>query len=166
MSIAIKQSFITGGKLGSGTDITEMNGVTIHDTGNPKEGADAEWHARYLKSDYAASREASWHFAVDEKGAIQSIPTNKTSWHCGKRAGNTTTVSIEICVNADGDIMAATRNAAELAATILRGAGLPVDGHLFQHHDWSGKNCPAQLRAGNPCTWDEFKNIVKNYYGA
>jgi N-acetylmuramoyl-L-alanine amidase CwlA len=162
----IKQALITGGRLGSGANLAEMRGVTIHDTGNKNPGAGAMWHGRYLKSDYAAEREASWHFAVDDREIVQSIPIGKTSWHCGKRAGNTTTVSIEICVNSDSDIGRATENAAELAALLLRDAGLPVDGHLFQHHDWSGKNCPAQLRAGNPCTWDEFVGMVKSYYEA
>jgi len=164
MSIEIIQDLIPAGSLGSASPLIRMDGVTIHDSGSRQPGTNARWLARYLKSADARKREASWHFAVDDHEIIQSIPIEKEAWHCGNSRGNQATLSIEICVNSDGDIVAATSKAAELCAYLLRDAGLPVEGHVFQHHDWSRKNCPEQLRAGNPYPWDEFLSLVNDYY--
>lgn len=54
-------------------------------------------------------------------------------------------------------------NAAQLAAQQLKKKGLSAD-KLYQHHDWSGKNCPSQIRAGKPYNWSTFKSKVKAYY--
>ena len=140
-------------------------GVTIHNTDNSGAGADAKAHANLLKNSWK-NKQQSWHFAVDEDGAYQSIPTDEIAWHAGDGGsgkGNTQTIAIEICMNSDGDLEKATDNAAQLAAQQLKEKGLSAD-KLYQHHDWSGKNCPSQIRAGKPYNWSTFKNKVKAYY--
>ena len=161
--IKIVEDLVPEGRFGSNTRLISMQGVTIHDTGNTHRGANARNQARYLKT---STREASWHFAVDDHEVVQSVPIDRVTWHCGRAHGNQSTVSIEICVNSDGDLIKATDNAAELTAKILTDAGLSADGHIFQHHDWSGKDCPAQLRAGSPYTWQEFIDKVKKHMEA
>jgi N-acetylmuramoyl-L-alanine amidase CwlA len=160
--LEIIQDLMPAGILGTSTPLEELRGITIHDTGNASPGAGARWHGRYLKGAYARERQASWHFAVDDTEIVQSAPTSQRTWHAGK--GNPYTISIEICVNRDGNIQAATDRAARLCAHLLKIHGLPVDGHVYQHYDWTGKNCPAQLRKGNPITWDQFLSLVESYY--
>lgn len=144
---------------------TGMRGITIHQTGNPSKGAGALNHASYLQNG-GKNTQASWHYCVDDHLITQSIPENEIAWHAGDGYGdgNYKTIAIEICMNADGNMTKACDNAAELAADILKRYGLGID-HLFQHHDWSGKNCPAQLRAGIPYSWNTFKDKVSGNMG-
>lgn len=148
-----------------GIKMSKCIGVTIHNTDNSGAGADAKAHANLLKNSWK-NKQQSWHFAVDEDGAYQSIPTDEIAWHAGDGGsgkGNTQTIAIEICMNSDGDLEKATDNAAQLAAQQLKEKGLSAD-KLYQHHDWSGKNCPAQIRAGQPYDWSTFKSKVAAYY--
>lgn len=72
------------------------------------------------------------------------------------------TINIEICDNADGDIRQATDNAVLLVADILRRNGIrDVNGHLFQHNHWTGKDCPYDIRRGNPYSWETFVSKVQ-----
>lgn len=76
------------------------------------------------------------------------------------------TINIEICDNADGDIRQATDNAVELCADILRRNGINnVNGHLFQHNNWTGKDCPYDIRRGNPYDWGTFCAKVQEKLG-
>lgn len=148
-----------------GIKMSKCIGVTMHNTDNSGVGAGARAHANLLKNSWK-NKQQSWHFAVDENGAYQSIPTDEIAWHAGDGGsgkGNTQTIAIEICMNSDGDLEKATDNAAQLAAQQLKKKGLSAD-KLYQHHDWSGKNCPSQIRAGQPYDWSTFKSKVKAYY--
>ena len=148
-----------------GIKMSKCIGVTIHNTDNSGVGAGARAHANLLKNSWK-NKQQSWHFAVDENGAYQSIPTDEVAWHAGDGGsgkGNTQTIAIEICMNSDGDLEKATDNAAQLAAQQLKEKGLSAD-KLYQHHDWSGKNCPSQIRAGKPYDWSTFKSKVAAYY--
>lgn len=148
-----------------GIKMSKCIGVTIHNTDNSGVGADAQAHANLLKNSWK-NKQQSWHFAVDEDGAYQSIPTDEIAWHAGDGGtgkGNTQTIAIEICMNSDGDLEKATDNAAQLAAQQLKEKGLSAD-KIYQHHDWSGKNCPSQIRAGKPYSWSTFKTKVAAYY--
>lgn len=123
--------------------------ITIHDTANPRAGANALAHASYLKGDAAASLPVSWHFTVDDRYVIQHLPTDEVAWHAGDGAygpGNRTSIAIEICQNADGDRAKAEGNAVALTAQLLQQFNLPLDA-VVQHHRWSGKNCPNLIRA-------------------
>ena len=148
-----------------GIKMSKCIGVTIHNTDNSGVGADAKAHANLLKNSWK-NKQQSWHFAVDEDGAYQSIPTDEIAWHAGDGGtgkGNTQTIAIEICMNSDGNLEKATDNAAQLAAQQLKEKGLSAD-KIYQHHDWSGKNCPSQIRAGKPYSWNTFKAKVAAYY--
>lgn len=137
--------------------------VTVHDTGNREVGADAQAHAN-LQSN-GNSRDASWHWQVDDKMAIQSFDHSFELWHAGDHStggkGGRTSIAVEICVNSDGDYVKAVENAAKLVRHILKEENLTVN-DVVQHNLWSGKNCPAQIRRGyKGITWEKFIDMVK-----
>src|SRR6185312_11614150 len=136
--------------------------ITIHETGNVRAGANAEMHARLQST--GNSREASWHYQVDEKQIIQSFPHTVSCWHGGDGklgTGNLHSIAIEICVNSDGDFKKAVQNAAELVRHIMKLEKIPIQ-NVVQHNLWSGKNCPTYLRNGSKgINWADFIRLVK-----
>ena len=159
----IIQDFIPVGRRNRpGTKLTGPKYITIHDTANPSKGADALMHARYLKGDDAANRPASWHFTVDDRNIVQHLPLDEVAWHAGDGSsgpGNTSSIAIEICENADGDRAKAEANAAELVAYLLKQFGLPIDA-VVQHNRWTGKDCPRIIRH-RPGGWEAFLAAVR-----
>lgn len=135
--------------------------ITIHETANSSIGAGAQAHANLQSKGNV--RDASWHWQVDDKVAIQSFPHTVRCWHAGdgRGTGNLSSIGIEICVNADGDFRKAVENAATLVRTIMAEEGIPLE-RVVQHSRWSGKNCPTFLRNGSRgITWNDFLNLVK-----
>lgn len=138
--------------------------ITIHNTANGSLHAGAENHGRYLQR-LGAQKTVSWHYAVDDRLITHSIPDNEVAWHAGdgaKGRGNRQSLAIEICENPDSNLKKATENAAELAAKLMKQYKIPIS-HVVQHHHWTGKNCPRQLRAGNPYSWGTFLERVQWY---
>ena len=132
--------------------------ITIHNTGNTSKGAGAKSHAAYVKGDDAAARPASWHYTVDDVEIYQHLPDSETAYHAGdggQGIGNTRSIGIEICENADGDLRVATDNAAWLVGRLMALHGIPIE-NVVQHSRWSGKDCPSRLRKGQPYDWDTF----------
>ena len=158
----IIQDFIPSGRHNRpGTKLNGPKYITIHDTGNPNKGANALMHAKYLKGDEAANRPASWHFTVDDQRVVQHLPLDEVAWHAGdgsKGPGNTSSIAIEICENADGDRAKAEENAAKLVAHLLKKFNLPISA-VVQHNRWSGKNCPHIIRARKD-GWENFLRMV------
>lgn len=139
--------------------------VTIHNTANAGVGASAAAHANLQMND---SRQwVSWHYTVDNIEAYQSIPMNEVAYHAGDGTylGNSATIGIEICENADGNYAKAEMNAAYLTAQILFENGMPSDA-VRMHKDWSGKNCAHNIIEGTKGTmgWTAFMNLVKQEY--
>jgi N-acetylmuramoyl-L-alanine amidase len=135
------------------------NYITIHETDNTNKGADADAHARLQVS--GNSRNASWHYTVDDHEIWQSIPDDEVAWHAGdgkNGPGNRKSLSIEICVNQDGNFEKAKQNAAWLTRYLMNKHKISIN-HVVQHHKWSGKNCPRKLRASG---WNEFINQVRS----
>lgn len=131
--------------------------ITIHETANTGKGANALAHAnlQYRGND----RKASWHYTVDDKEIWQSLPDNEVGYHAGDGSGpgNRQSIGIEICVNSDGDYTKAKKNAAWLVAQLMKKHKIPL-GNVVQHSRWSGKNCPAKLRASG---WSAFLKDVE-----
>lgn len=161
----IKMLAPAGSKCRPGYKRSEFGGVTIHNTGNKSSTADALNHAKYLQGT-GKNKQASWHYCVDETNITQSIPESEVAWHAGDGRngyGNSRNISIEICMNEGGDILAATDKAAMLTAYILNKYGhtLAISKvNLYQHNFHSGKNCPEMIRKGIPYNWDTFVNKV------
>lgn len=135
--------------------------LTIHETANQAVGAGAAAHANLQSRGNV--REASWHWQVDDKEAVQSFAHTTQCWHAGdgRGPGNLDSIAIEICVNSDGDYLQAVRNTAELVGKILTDEKIPISA-VVQHGKWSGKNCPTFLRAGSKgITWAGFLDLIR-----
>ena len=135
--------------------------VVIHETGNTDPGTGAANHARLLTSGENGS--TSWHYTVDDHEIYQHLPDNEVGWHCGdgrEGPGNQTGIGIELCVNPEGDFENTFDNAARLTAFLLESYDLTLQ-DVRQHHDFSGKNCPEQIREQN--RWKEFLDLVQTY---
>ena len=136
--------------------------ITIHNTGNPKAGADAETHAIYMQGSGKDST-ASYHYVVDDKEIYRLLPDNEVAWHAGdgeNGTGNRQSLAIEICENVDGNLLNATNNAVELTVYLMKTYNIPLS-NVVQHNYWSGKNCPNRIRKGEPYNWQTFLNKVE-----
>ena len=136
--------------------------LTIHQTGNTNKGANADMHARLQKNN---PREASWHWQVDDKEAVQSFEHSVSCYHAsdGSGEGNMNSIAIEGCINSDGNYKKSVQNLAELAAWILKTENIPLT-NMKQHYDWARdkKNCPAQIRGGKDgIDWTKFVQMVQ-----
>ena len=132
-----------------------VESITIHETANTSEGADAEAHSDYLST---TSDEVSWHYTVDDHQIYQHLPDNEEAWHSGDREGNHSSIGIELCVNADGNFDQTMENAAKLTAFLLKEYDLTID-NVKQHYDFNGKDCPLIIRQEG--RWDEFLGMVQ-----
>lgn len=130
--------------------------IVIHNTAND---ASAENEIKYMQSNSAYT---SFHFAVDDKEAVQGVDTWRNAWHAGDGSegpGNRKGIAIEICYSKSGGsrFTKAERNAAELAAKLLIDFGWDI-GHIKKHQDFSGKYCPHRtLDLG----WDRFVKMIE-----
>ena len=96
-------------------------GITVHNTAND---ASARNEIAYMtNNDY----ETSFHYAVDDKEAVQGLPLDRNGWHAsdGNGPGNRTTIAIEICYSKSGGerFDKAEENAAELIASLCKEYG-------------------------------------------
>lgn len=138
------------------------NFLTIHQTGNTDEGSNAMAHHKLQARGGVGY---GWHWQVDDKEAIQTHSHDFKIWHAGdgKGKGNTESISIEICVNSDGDYNQAIENGAKLAALLLKEENIDIS-NMVQHNYWSGKDCPHEIRANkNGISWTIFVDKVRNY---
>lgn len=149
-----------GGKNNPGKNLSSIEYITIHNTGNYSSGADAKSHANYL---YGGKGESSWHYTVDKKEIWQSFLDENSCWHTGAQKGNNVSIGIEICVNDKNGFKDACKNTAWLTSELMRKHNIPIE-KVVQHNFWSGKNCPAELRSGSlGVTWNEFIEMVTEY---
>ena len=155
--IAIQRDYIAKGRKNRPGGVNPRRYITVHETGNKAATADAAAHGTYLKSDSAEAGWVSWHYTVDDHAIVQHLPDGETAYHAGDGAdgpGNTTSIGIEICVNAGGDFEVAKRNAAALVRLLMGEHGIPLD-HVVQHNRWNGKDCPKTIR-GTKGGWEAF----------
>lgn len=138
--------------------------VCIHDTGNPGYGADANAHFNYFNG---GDRNASADFFVDDTRIVQIIDyVNNYSWAVGDGGGiygitNRNSVSIELCINSNGDFDKTFVHGAELAAHMLKTLGLPIS-RLKRHYDASRKTCPNVMSANGWAKWNQFVAKVES----
>ena len=138
------------------------NYLTIHQTGNTAAGANAKAHHNLQARSGIGY---GWHWQVDDHEAIQTHDHDFKIWHAGdgRGKGNTESISIEICVNLDGDYNQSVENGAKLAAMILKEENIDIS-RMVQHNYWTGKNCPEQIRAcKNGICWSRFVEKVRGY---
>lgn len=155
--VIIQQHIIPAGRRNRPGGRNPDTYITIHETGNTDAGADAAAHGAYLAGSAGEAALVSWHYTVDDHAIVQHLPDAETAYHAGDGAtgpGNAQSIGVEICVNAGGDFGRAKKNAAALVRLLMKEHGIPL-ANIKQHHDWSGKNCPATIRA-TPGAWEAF----------
>ncbi len=127
---------------------------TIHETQNFK--ATAQNERDNLQNNDGT---ASFHSVVDHTQVIRCVPFTTGAYHAGTVAGNTSSLSLEICSSSLSTHFSQTwDNAVEVVAHDLKKLGWGVD-RLRQHNHWSGKDCPKLIRQKG--LWDKFKKDVK-----
>ncbi|MBC9785908.1 N-acetylmuramoyl-L-alanine amidase [Heliobacterium chlorum] len=131
--------------------------ITVHNTGNAANGANAAGHNAFIKS--ASAGTTSWHFTVDEKEIYQHLPITENAWHAGDGGngpGNRTSIGIEICENADGNEAKGEENAKDLICKLMMENNIPLE-NIVPHKHWTGKECPHVILPH----WDSFIAGVK-----
>lgn len=129
--------------------------ITVHNTAND---ATARNEVAYMTNN---NYEISYHFAVDDKEVVQSLPLDRNGWHAGdgNGTGNRKSIGIEICYSKSGGdkFIKAEQNAVELIVHLLKERGWGID-RVKKHQDWSGKYCPHRtLDMG----WDRFIKMIE-----
>lgn len=137
--------------------------ITVHNTGNPRPGADALMHAAYLESlARAGATEPSWHYTVDEDRIVQHLEDNWAGYHASDGGGNGNFRSLGYELVEVGNLDRVIQNAAWHIARKLHARGYGLD-RLRQHHDWARdkKNCPRLLRANNGAGWQRLQGLIQ-----
>lgn len=130
--------------------------IVIHETGNTKKGANAISHFNYFNT---ADRQSSADYFVDDTQILKVNDYNKYyTWAVGDDKGkygitNNNSLSIEICVNSDGDYDKAVSNTVLLVKELMQELSIDLE-HIVTHYDASRKNCPTKLLPN----WKEFKS--------
>ncbi len=135
----------------------EPDRMVLHNTGND---APAINEITYMIN---RPEEVSFHFAVDDTGAVRGLPLERNAWASGdgRGPGNMLGIHIEICYSKSGGerFHKAEDNAARLTAELLRERGWGLD-RVTKHQDYDGKYCPHRtLDMG----WERFLCVVKKY---
>lgn len=140
--------------------------IIIHNAATPSGTAKALNNALHNSKEYK-----SWHFSVDDKDVIESLPLNRNAFATGDGAyglGNRTGIHIEIAKDNDNDSkeewLKARDNGAKLAAELLHNYGWGID-NLKKHQDYkmtdgSYKYCPHKILDEG---WGDFKFLVAQY---
>lgn len=153
--VAIREHLVPNNVALAASGTNACTYIGIHETANRSRGANADTHARLQAG--GNDRQASWHYQVDDIEAVQSYLDTTRCWHAGSSSYALDAISIEICVNSDGDYTQALRNAAELTAQKMQEHGIPKN-RIISHNFITGKNCPA-IMLGNG-RWSEFMGMV------
>lgn len=133
-------------------------GITVHNTAND---ASARNEIANMTNN---NSEISFHFAVDDKEAVQGIELNRNGWHASDGrygTGNRKTIAIEICYSKSGGdrFIKAEQNAVELIVYLMKQYGWGID-RVKRHYDYAPdkKYCPHRtMNMG----WDRFLNMIK-----
>ena len=145
---------------------------TVHETANTSVGANAEMHRQFVANG-GGKEGVSFHHVVDDTEAVTMIDPRMKAWQAGDGANGTgnSTESTEVCVNADGEWGRTVENLARHKARRIVADPNRSPERVAQHNKWSGKNCPARLRANGGAGWQAFtarlEHILRDvgYYG-
>ena len=179
-SVNLRQMLVPAGKYGRHIEFPlDATYITIHSTDN--RNATALQHAKGMaagafkaKTKWNRTGYLTWHFTVDDRQAIQSLPLDIQGEHADHDGpGNRTSIAIEICELSDPARQAeAIDRAARLTAWLMHEKHIPLD-HVVPHWYWPQwhfhgyqKNCPRiLLEHGKPGPkWDAFIKKIGDYY--
>lgn len=66
---------------------SDVQFITVHDTGNTSPSANAQMHANYMYTG-SGGAQTSWHYSVGADGIWQQIENNYAAWHAGSGSNN------------------------------------------------------------------------------
>lgn len=146
--------------------LTDIKFIVVHDTGNTSKGANANAHKKYLDG---AKRYGSAHYFVDDTSIIQVIGDSKIAWGVGDNQGygrflngctNNNSISIEMCINQDGDYSKTYFHTVELVKHLMKKFNIPLE-RVVRHYDASRKCCPCHMSKNNWAAWYKFKEDIQ-----
>ena len=138
--------------------------IVIHETDNFRNGANGLTHAT---AQFKGHLNTSVHFYCGDDGVYQVADYTSSCWSIGKTYSNTrpimdatnyNVISVEICVNADGNYTIARDNAIALTKFLMGDLGITED-RVIRHYDAKGKYCPRKMM-DDPSLWVDFKNQI------
>ena len=142
-----KKNTTVDGAPRSGVKMTSISYITYHDTANANSGADARANANWMVNQYSVTTTArSWHYTVDAKQVIHSVPDDEITFQGDTYEAYTTSIGIETCVNKGTNLDKVWHRMGKLCAKLMIMYDIDV-AHIKQHYDWMGKECPHTLRA-------------------
>jgi len=175
-SLNVRQMLVPAGRFGRHLEFPlRPDYITIHSTQNP--GATANQHGRGMQKGAFRGRSRwnrtgylTWHYTVDDREVVQSLPLNIQGEHADHDGpGNRTSIAIEICEFRDARRQsAAVARAAELTSWLRQRYRIPLD-HVVPHYHWPQrhfgnyqKDCPSiLLERGRPGRkWQSFLQLV------
>lgn len=153
--------FSAGDLYKAGKPLKSITYVTIHNPGN----GSAEVFARATWNQNMNSSRV--HYYVDDKEAWQLLADTEMGWHAGDGGGpgNSTSLSIEICMGSQvTDPAKAEDNGALLTAILMNRHGISID-NVVPHKHWkrsngSYKECPVMILPH----WEDFIRKVRNAF--
>jgi len=156
----IEQTFLTINPYSRpGISLEVVNGVVIHNIGNP--GTTAEQNRSYFENlSITHETHASSNFIVCLDGSIiQCVPVDEIAY--ASNARNYDTLSIEVCHPDDTGAFTEESYAAtvKLTAWLCERYDLKAD-DILRHFDVQGKECPRYF-VDNEDAWEIFKVDVK-----
>lgn len=155
-----KQSNVPGDLLDTPNNIFQF--ITVHETANPSPGANAEMHRNFVASG-GGTDGVSFTYCVDSTRCVQILPENWAQYAQGTARGNYVSISVETCINSDGNWPVTLDNLAKLVASALAANGYTHSaGVVVQHNVWYGKDCPHVIRA-TPGAWDNLLAAIDSY---
>jgi N-acetylmuramoyl-L-alanine amidase len=145
--------------------------ITIHSTQNWSKGADPWRHSLALKNSKLGR--LSWHYTVDQRVAVQHLPTNEQGRHADiDGPGNHYSIGIEMCEHPGNSRNATLDRTARLTAWLMYKNDIPIS-HVVPHYHWprwgrspANKNCPHYLlENGRPGKkWRAYLAKIKSYH--
>lgn len=176
-SLNLTEMMVPAGRYGRHIEFSlKPTYITIHSTQSPngtarnhavgmQNGAFRGW-SKWNRTGYL-----TWHFTVDDREVIQSLPLNIQGEHADHEGpGNVNSIGIEICeFRSPARQRAAVERAAKLTAWLRKRYRIPID-HVVPHYHWPQhhfgsyqKNCPIiLLDGGRPGRkWQAFLDLVE-----
>jgi N-acetylmuramoyl-L-alanine amidase len=157
--------------------LSKVKKIVLHWTANP--GASAENHQRYFNGTAIKNKTyASAHIFVDSKEAICIIPLDEVAYHANDHYqrnsngevfrgvpeispnANLVSIGVEMCVEKDGSISAATIQRTANVIAVLCKAYKLNENDIVKHYDVTRKPCPKPF-IDNPERFKDFKSQVQ-----
>ena len=136
------------------------NKIVFHNTANTAPAAN---EIKWLNSKDNTSS-TSFHFAVDDIGVYQAIPTTNAAYHAGNLSVNNSSIGIEIAKSMSNNIEEKNKginNASLLISLLMNYYDIDIK-NVITHYDASGKQCPHDIlsRYGLENFYDEIIKLI------